>query len=41
MDLFRRIATTTARRLGYPYPVALDDRVTQYIRGLGVTPDQA
>jgi aminoglycoside 6-adenylyltransferase len=41
MDLFRRIATTTARRLGYPYPAALDDDVTQYIRGLGLTPTQS
>jgi aminoglycoside 6-adenylyltransferase len=41
MDLFRRIATTTAQRLGYPYPAALDDSVTQYIRGLGVTPTQS
>ncbi len=34
MDLFRRIATITARRLGYPYPAALDENVTRYIRGL-------
>jgi aminoglycoside 6-adenylyltransferase len=41
MDLFRRIATTTARQLAYPYPAALDDNATQYIRGLGITPTQS
>lgn len=31
MDLFRRLATETAAHLGYPYPVLLDERVTQFI----------
>jgi aminoglycoside 6-adenylyltransferase len=34
MDLFRRLATETARRLGMEYPAALDDHVTQYVNRL-------
>jgi aminoglycoside 6-adenylyltransferase len=34
MALFRRIAVETARRLGYAYPAALDEQVTQYVRAL-------
>jgi aminoglycoside 6-adenylyltransferase len=41
MALFRRIATTTARRLAYTYPAALDDSVTRYVEELAVTPTQS
>lgn len=33
-DLFRRIATETASRLGYSYPNTLDENITQYIKTL-------
>ena len=31
MNLFRRLATETAARLSYPYPTAVDERVTQLV----------
>lgn len=34
MDLFRRLAEETAKHLGYPYPVLLDERVTQFVNQL-------
>jgi aminoglycoside 6-adenylyltransferase len=36
MDLFRRLATETAARLGYAYPAALDAHATGYVFALGV-----
>jgi aminoglycoside 6-adenylyltransferase len=33
MDLFRWLAIEAAERLGYPYPTAADERVTEWIRG--------
>lgn len=42
MNLFRRPAQEIARQLGYDYPQALDDHVTQYIERLHTQdPDQA
>jgi len=32
IDLFRRLATETARRLNYSYPVEADEKVTEWIR---------
>jgi len=32
MDLFRWLATETAERLGYPYPTAADERVTEWVK---------
>ena len=34
MDLFRWLATETAQRLGYPYPAAAEERVTELVAGL-------
>jgi aminoglycoside 6-adenylyltransferase len=34
MDLFRWLATETARQLGYPYPAAAEERVTELVAGL-------
>lgn len=34
MDLFRRLAREVAQRLGYAYPTALDERVTQHVEML-------
>jgi aminoglycoside 6-adenylyltransferase len=31
MDLYRHLATETAAHLGYAYPTALDERVTQFV----------
>jgi aminoglycoside 6-adenylyltransferase len=39
MDLFRRLATETAARLGYAYPAALDKRVTQLVNALHAEDD--
>ena len=33
MDLFRWLATETANRLGYPYPTAIDECITELVEG--------
>ncbi len=32
MKMFRWLATETAERLGYPYPTAADEQVTEWVR---------
>jgi aminoglycoside 6-adenylyltransferase len=39
MDLFRHLAVEAAPRLGYPYPVELDEHVTQLVRRLHAQDD--